>query len=282
MKELHSHRSAFTRKFITVTLLTSIVSLLIFFVSIPMLNSHHQTSVNSTSLLPSSSQLKPLSQPTENMILSNTNTSITTLKPTHSLLENCFSDRDCGAHSVCHLQQCRCFLGYIWSNVSQECTPIHCTSDEDCLSIAYTRCNPRNNLCQCEEEDYYLDWNSQSCRFSYLSSLQMIERSVPIVVVFVALILLSSAIGRCYYLRRRRSQSTGNDEIALTGRSSSTTTANFFSVYDQIVANDTIHYPPPPPYTADYVKPDEIKETDNEVSSCSHFSSPPPPYTTWN
>ena len=217
-------------------------------------------------------------------IISNSTPSTTTIPPhPHLQFASCTADRDCGQYSVCHLEQCKCYLGYLWSNVSEQCEPKHCSSDEDCISMAYTRCNGRNGLCQCQEEDYYLDWNSQSCRFSYLSSLQMIERSVPIVVVFVALILLSSAIARCYYLRRRGRREVDREAAAAalrTGRTPSNTTVHFFSVYDQIVASDTANFPPPPPYTTEAISPEEVKEIAD--STCSHYSTPPPPYTTWS
>src|SRR5699024_8820968 len=146
----------------------------------------------------------------------------------------------------------------------QRCEKIDCLNDNlRCNGMPFTKC--RSGSCQCQD-DYYLDYSSQQCKFSYISSLQMIERSVPIVVVMVALVLLSSAIGRCYYLRRQGP--TPSDELRIESSN------NLFTFYDQVVVSDTRNYPPPPPYTLEY----EPKNSQNSAE-CSHFSSPPPPYS---
>lgn len=174
----------------------------------------------------------------------------------------CQSDQDCGIDATCHLFRCKCNLGYVWWEALSRCQQLFCQTDDNC-TMAYTKC--RAHYCFCQD-DYYLDWNSQTCKFSYISSLQIIERSVPIVVVLVALLLLSSAIARCYYLRKRQLPA----ELSAFEESPNT----LFTYYDQLVINDRHNYPPPPPYTPEESVPKDIPGT------TAHFSTPPPVYST--
>lgn len=187
---------------------------------------------------------------------------------------HCQNESHCGMDSVCWQNKCRCVLGYTWSNERFRCRQVNCTTDEDCLDSPHTTCRT-NNACLCQD-NYYVDWNSQTCRFSYISSLQIIERSIPIVVVFVAFLLFAAAIARCYYLRKRRITSTralmgGHASSALRDGNNISTllSENYYAYCDQLIASDTVNFPPPPPYVADCSPKDTSTDT----------SAPPPPYS---
>ena len=76
---------------------------------------------------------------------------------------SCNYDDQCGAFSVCIKNQCKCLLGYIspWVEGWNGCSPLKCTSNYDCTSIASgTKC--QNEKCVCED-DFSFDSSNQSC-----------------------------------------------------------------------------------------------------------------------
>lgn len=181
----------------------------------------------------------------------------------------CQKDNDCEIGAVCLDGQCRCAFGI--SDTSQ-CRIFTCTTDDQCSMIENTRCN--GDICICDE-DYYLDWFSQTCQFSYLSTLEIIERLIPIIVAIIILLLLATAVTRCYIKRRRRSEETLQPSVS-ESNISTLLSENLYSYYDHLIINNQTAYPPPPPYSEEYSVPELNVTVDMEVHGAIGQTLPPP------